>query len=594
MFKFVYKTSPSLAVVFMGTLIGLACIAVPHTKNTYPTSHKRSHMICLFVLIVLTSSPVSLAGCPSGNYAVNSPIPSRSPTGSDGEFVFHEFRHAGVGTSTTTTFEITHDIPSAEILIIGGGGGGGGGMHRNRGPGGGGSGRLLWLKDIRISTGSVTVKVGSGGAFGVTGGSGRGGNGIDSVFLGYTAAGGGGGGAATQDYNTWRHGASGGSGGGGGDFAGTSGAASAANSPESFGNRGGASVGSSWDNGGAGAGGGGAGAIGENNNGYAGGSGGLGLDINITGNMTTYAKGGNGGMWNEFPPIPDNTGYGGNAGRQNVAGYVGSSGVVIIRYKIVCNTCPAGLISSESSQQLSDCKLPCPAGQFSSNTASNVARMCGASQNEACPAQMSSITLIDPEKYSASNGNDGKISDASLVHSAENSASAHVFRIDFEKTRNIESVKFFNRVVCCSDRIIGAEIRIGPNATWEENPVCATLSSDSIQTYNCNLVGRYIFIVISAARAQANFPLNFLELQAFSACTSCPATAISLPGSTSSAACGCPAGSFEETRALNPPYASRSYSSLLGDHHSASLLDDAEHIQILTYYSISIQTNVSL
>ena len=91
--------------------------------------------------------------------------------------------------------------------------------------------------------------------------------------------------------------------------------------------------------------------------------------------------------------------------------------------------------------------------------------------------------------------------------------------------------------------------------------------------YNCNLVGRCIFIVVSAARAQANFPLNFMELQAFSACTSCPTTAISLPGSTSPAACGCPAWSFEETRVLNPPYASRRYFSV---HHSASLLDDSD------------------
>jgi len=253
-----------------------------------------------------------------------------------------------------------------------------------------------------------------------------------------------------------------------------------------------------------------------------------------------------------------------------------------------CLACPAGLIASEASTGLADCKLPCPAGQFSSNTASNVASMCGASQNEACPAQLSSVH----ESYVASNGNDGNID--SMVHSSGSTAPiAHVFNIDFEQMRNIESVRFFNRPVLV-ERITGAEIRIGSSLSWEDNKICATLNSDLIQTYNCNLVGRYIFIIVSAARAQANFPLNFMELQAFSACTSCPATAISLPGSTSSAACGCPAGSFEETRALNPPYASRSYSSLLGDHHSASLLDDAEHIQILTYYSISIQTNVSL
>jgi len=231
--------------------------------------------------------------------------------------------------------------------------------------------------------------------------------------------------------------------------------------------------------------------------------------------------------------------------------------------------CPAGLISSQASTLLSECKLPCPAGQFSSNTASNVARMCGAAQNEACPAQMSSVF----ESHIASNGNDGNMD--SMVHSSRSTAPiAHVFNIDFEQVRNIESVKFFNQPAFI-ERITGAEIRIGSNLSWEDNTICATLNSDLVQTHNCNLVGRHIFIIVSAARAASNIPLNFMEIQAYSACTSCPATAILLPGSTSSAACGCPAGSFEETRVLNPPYIQRKYSSIFQpDNLDKSLLDD--------------------
>jgi len=67
-------------------------------------------------------------------------------------------------------------------------------------------------------------------------------------------------------------------------------------------------------------------------------------------------------------------------------------------------------------------------------------------------------------------------------------------------------------------------------------------------------------------------------------CTACPVgefTSDMQPNTVPT--CECPAGSFKQTRVLNPPYASRSYSSVLGntsdlrDHFSASLLDDADN-----------------
>ena len=307
--------------------------------------------------------------------------------------------------------------------------------------------------------------------------------------------------------------------------------------------------------------------------------------MDITGTDVIYARGGNRNIGTDFPETVQHMGHGGNGGKGYGNGQVGSSSVVIIKYKSGsaslckvgrypkgCFICPPGLISASGSTSLSDCSLPCPAGQFSSTIPSNVARMCGIATNVACPTEMSSIGSSDTI---ASNGNDGIISGASFVHSADFSENAHTFRIDFERTQNIKFVKFFNRFDCCFDFIWGAEIRIGQSPTWEENEICATLNSDLNQTYNCNLAGRYIFVVVSAARAQANFSLNLMELQAFSTCTNCPATTVCSPGSVSPTACACASGSFQETRVLNLPYTRRKYSSIAQDDNTdRSLLDD--------------------
>jgi len=58
----------------------------------------------------------------------------------------------------------------------------------------------------------------------------------------------------------------------------------------------------------------------------------------------------------------------------------------------------------------------------------------------------------------------------------------------------------------------------------------------------------------------------------------CPANTVSLEGSTSVEACECPAGSFEETRVLNPPETHRSYSSI-DPGHEFSELDNLHYVQ---------------
>jgi len=67
--------------------------------------------------------------------------------------------------------------------------------------------------------------------------------------------------------------------------------------------------------------------------------------------------------------------------------------------------------------------------------------------------------------------------------------------------------------------------------------------------------------------------LNFIELQAFSACTTCPAGAVSPANSVHANACECVAGTYEDTQVSNPPYASRTYSSIFQGNHINSVLD---------------------
>jgi len=209
-----------------------------------------------------------------------------------------------------------------------------------------------------------------------------------------------------------------------------------------------------------------------------------------------------------------------------------------------------------------------PAGQFRSEMASNVARMCGPAQNSACPTVLSS-TLGD---LVADNGNDGNV--RTKVHTLTKNE-PNTFRIDLEQTRHVQFVKIFNRFDCCWDRLRGAHTRVGSSPLWSDNAVCADaeFNADSIQKRTCNFNGRYIFIVLLTGH-----DLNFEELQVFSNCTNCPANAVSLPGSTSPAACGWPADSYEETQVLNPSEDSRTYSSVLTVHKFSQL--DSLHNEV--------------
>ena len=234
--------------------------------------------------------------------------------------------------NSSNTITITTAGVLDQVLVIGGGGGGGSKFHG----GGGGAGAYLSLSDVQIEVGTYTVTVGAGGAGGLGTGNNTGSNGSSS-HLAYVGGAGGGGGAG---YNA--NGAGGGSGGGAGG-SGTGGGTGGSYSL-TFGNVGGA-TGPTVN--GAGAGGGGAGGAG----GYidasytaTGGAGGAGLSSSITNTAVGRGGGGAGGATTPGSATDGggsnangtpNTGGGGSGGNGASAnGYIGGSGVVIVRVKV--------------------------------------------------------------------------------------------------------------------------------------------------------------------------------------------------------------------------------------------------------------------
>ncbi len=235
----------------------------------------------------------------------------------DGTYWYHIFNQSGF-------FIPSENISNVDYLVVAGGGsptnsvaeqsggGGAGGLRSTVGStGGGGSleSKISFSKDT-----NYTVLVGAGGGFTT--------NGSDSSIYGtgistITSIGGGSGGFR---LNAGANGQTGGSGGGGGDYSGVAGSGTA--------NQGFAGGNGGADGAGGGGGAGGAGSAGTT----TGGARGAGLSINITGSSITYAQGGIGGGGTTGSSSSINTGKGGDSGE--TTSYVGSSGVVVLRYAV--------------------------------------------------------------------------------------------------------------------------------------------------------------------------------------------------------------------------------------------------------------------
>ena len=262
-------------------------------------------------------------------------------------------------TNNQTTYTINiPNVYSADILVVGGGGGGG-----TAHGGGGGAGALIYVSETILAAGQYTILVGNGGPSAARQTTPT--TGYDSsISFGsstiYLAKGGGGGG-----HGNGSTGADGGSGGGGDTFGFAGGTAVNTNILNGiYGNSGGAGFqGASGTYGGGGGGGAGSNGISSTLAGGVayGGNGGIGRQLNITGTTTYYAGGGGGGIFSDATRIAGtgglggggnggtfstgvdgtaNTGGGGGGGGggtagSSLAGGVGGSGVVIIRYRSI-------------------------------------------------------------------------------------------------------------------------------------------------------------------------------------------------------------------------------------------------------------------
>ena len=224
-----------------------------------------------------------------------------------------------------------------------------------------------------------------------------------------------------------------------------------------------------------------------------------------------------------------------------------------------CLICPAESVSAVGSITVQDCM--CDIGWTGWSFPVNVARACGVEYQNNCPVDISSPWDIGPDLWGNPRyGNDGVTSDSALiVHSSVSRPnSIQWYTIDFTTPRSVECMVFYNRVDSGSGmdnatlRIAGATIRVGDNTSSEHNPMCAALSTDTVQNSVCAATGRFMSIVMPNTLA-----LNFLELEAYTSqcqkcatgtfkngtgpnqCTFCSPHATSLPGSISAAACTC-------------------------------------------------------
>ena len=254
--------------------------------------------------------------------------------------------NGGVTSFTSSgTFTVPNGLTSLDVLVIAGGGGGGGANASTGRGGGAGAGGLIYFPSYPVSSGTITVTVGCGGAGGT--GFADGTPGQDSAFgspgdpglgqggvLTTKGGGGGGGGQSSGITNNARAGLPGGSGGSSGYPEQTT-QGGTATQPTQPGNSGAYGFGFPGSNGqpsSEAGGGGGAGGSGWSNNNTpsptgpgTGGGGGIGKSYSISGTSVNYAGGGGGGGVN-YSDQSSQTGVAYGGGRGAFSTGVGTNG----------------------------------------------------------------------------------------------------------------------------------------------------------------------------------------------------------------------------------------------------------------------------
>jgi hypothetical protein len=124
-------------------------------------------------------------------------------------------------------------------------------------------------------------------------------------------------------------------------------------------------------------------------------------------------------------------------------------------------------------------------------------------------ASQSSTAYSAPANRALDGITDGTFSDNSCTHT--NSELNPWWRGDLTQSIKVTTVKVFNRVDCCSDRLTNYFVTVGDNTDVSKNTQCGGKVYTGTQNVTCNLVGRYVGIMLN----NTNY-LTLCEVEVFS------------------------------------------------------------------------------
>jgi hypothetical protein len=169
---------------------------------------------------------------------------------------------------------------------------------------------------------------------------------------------------------------------------------------------------------------------------------------------------------------------------------------------------------------------------FKSASSNNLARACGANQNQACPALQSTDrtgNALNPTKnplYPASNGNDGVVD--AFTHTGGAPGICNEFpldltpwwNVDLGYTASIGGGKIWGRTECCQFRLDGFQIWVGSSGSAYNasgNTKCFNSTtfehrvSPYIHSFDCVALGRYLWLVLETGNC-----LSIREIEVYS------------------------------------------------------------------------------
>uniref|UniRef100_A0A3Q1ASQ2 Fucolectin tachylectin-4 pentraxin-1 domain-containing protein n=1 Tax=Amphiprion ocellaris TaxID=80972 RepID=A0A3Q1ASQ2_AMPOC len=119
------------------------------------------------------------------------------------------------------------------------------------------------------------------------------------------------------------------------------------------------------------------------------------------------------------------------------------------------------------------------------------------------PAAQSAVSMGGSASRAVSGCSSGVYKHGCCTHTAQ--MRDPWWRVDLLAVHKVGAVTIFNRVDCCSERLVGVQIRIGNSLEHNgmKNPRCGVISSldgKKTFTFQCNFMeGRYVTVMVPAA-----------------------------------------------------------------------------------------------